>query len=670
MSDFSIPGVGTSKYGTDQLIQGLMKVERVPRDRAADLLKSFQDQKGVWLDLNQRLSTLRDDARNLYSFRNPFLSRVAKSSNEDVLTATATREALEQTRSVLVKRAAAADRFLSADLPKDYKVPAGTYTFSVGDKTVDLGYGGGALQDFADSLTRKGRDMLRASVVAITPDTKALVIESLKAGALNRLGFKNDSEKLALDSGMLERVVVRARSFDPGKPASWEKALDPALAAVSNGTLAVLAGGEARLALDTPVKTQGLVLELKYRLVPLAVPPAPAPPPGPSLKPVGQTTYDGITIQGAASDTALPPWAAPSTPPRVEDTNMAFVVGSDGTYRALPALQDGSDVQTLTVDPAAYTQDLAAIGLRSRDTTRRLEVVSARVFDPTEMGGFRPKRPVSTAQDAALQVDGIDVTRPSNDVSDVIPGVTVNVKAASDKPVSLKIEPDRKAVKDAIIGLVGDYNRIMAQLNILTRDDESIINEITYFTDDEKKSARDHLGMLLNDSTLTMLRTSLQNTMMGSYDTGGDLRILAQAGISTNAQKAGAGQGYDAGKMRGYLEIDEDSLDKTLASSFDLVRNLFGYDDNGDLIIDSGVAYKMDSVIRPYVETAGIISLKSGNLDRQIKTEKDLLDTLDRQLAQKEADLKAKYATMEGTLNQMQSTSSSIDQFSKNNSGQ
>ena len=670
MSDFSIPGVGTSKYGTDQLIQGLMKVERVPRDRAADLLKSFQDQKGVWLDLNQRLSTLRDDARNLYSFRNPFLSRVAKSSNEDVLTATATREALEQTRSVLVKRAAAADRFLSADLPKDYKVPAGTYTFSVGDKTVDLGYGGGALQDFADSLTRKGRDMLRASVVAITPDTKALVIESLKAGALNRLGFKNDSEKLALDSGMLERVVVRARSFDPGKPASWEKALDPALAAVSNGTLAVLAGGEARLALDTPVKTQGLVLELKYRLVPLAVPPAPAPPPGPSLKPVGQTTYDGITIQGAASDTALPPWAAPSTPPRVEDTNMAFVVGSDGTYRALPALQDGSDVQTLTVDPAAYTQDLAAIGLRSRDTTRRLEVVSARVFDPTETGGFRPKRPVSTAQDAALQVDGIDVTRPSNDVSDVIPGVTVNVKAASDKPVSLKIEPDRKAVKDAIIGLVGDYNRIMAQLNILTRDDESIINEITYFTDDEKKSARDHLGMLLNDSTLTMLRTSLQNTMMGSYDTGGDLRILAQAGISTNAQKAGAGQGYDAGKMRGYLEIDEDSLDKTLASSFDLVRNLFGYDDNGDLIIDSGVAYKMDSVIRPYVETAGIISLKSGNLDRQIKTEKDLLDTLDRQLAQKEADLKAKYATMEGTLNQMQSTSSSIDQFSKNNSGQ
>jgi flagellar hook-associated protein 2 len=670
MSDFSIPGVGTSKYGTDQLIQGLMKVERVPRDRAADLLKSFQDQKGVWLDLNQRLSTLRDDARNLYSFRNPFLSRVAKSSNEDVLTATATREALEQTRSVLVKRAAAADRFLSADLPKDYKVPAGTYTFSVGDKTVDLGYGGGALQDFADSLTRKGRDLLRASVVAVTPDTKALVIESLKTGALNRLGFKNDSEKLALDSGMLERVVVRARSFDPGKPASWEKALDPALAAVSNGTLAVLAGGEARLALDTPVKTQGLVLELKYRLVPLAVPPAPAPPPGPSLKPVGQTTYDGITIQGAASDTALPPWAAPSTPPRVEDTNMAFVVGSDGTYRALPALQDGSDVQTLTVDPAAYTQDLAAIGLRSRDTTRRLEVVSARVFDPTEMGGFRPKRPVSTAQDAALQVDGIDVTRPSNDVSDVIPGVTVNVKAASDKPVSLKIEPDRKAVKDAIIGLVGDYNRIMAQLNILTRDDESIINEITYFTDDEKKSARDHLGMLLNDSTLTMLRTSLQNTMMGSYDTGGDLRILAQAGISTNAQKAGAGQGYDAGKMRGYLEIDEDSLDKTLASSFDLVRNLFGYDDNGDLIIDSGVAYKMDSVIRPYVETAGIISLKSGNLDRQIKTEKDLLDTLDRQLAQKEADLKAKYATMEGTLNQMQSTSSSIDQFSKNNSGQ
>ena len=103
-----------------------MKVARIPRDQAADKIKALETQKTVWLDFNQRLGTLRQGAQDLYNFKNPFNARIAKSSDEEILTATATREALEQTRTVLVKRAAAADRFISSELPKDYKVAAGT----------------------------------------------------------------------------------------------------------------------------------------------------------------------------------------------------------------------------------------------------------------------------------------------------------------------------------------------------------------------------------------------------------------------------------------------------------------------------------------------------------------------------------------------------------------
>ena len=190
MSDLSIPGVGTSKYGSDKLIEGLMKLERIPRDREEKNLKSLQDQRSVWLDFNRRLTTLRDSADTLYSYRNPFNDRLAKSSDESSLTATATREALEQTRSIVVKRIASADRFLSSELPKDYRVPAGTYTFTVGDKSLDLRFQGGSLQEFADALTRKGKDLLRAEVIVVKPDTKSLVIESLKTGAANRLELR------------------------------------------------------------------------------------------------------------------------------------------------------------------------------------------------------------------------------------------------------------------------------------------------------------------------------------------------------------------------------------------------------------------------------------------------------------------------------------------------
>jgi flagellar hook-associated protein 2 len=672
MSDISIPGTGSDKYGTQKLIDGLMKVARVPRDQSADKIKSLQNQKSVWLDFSQRLTTLRSGAQGLYNFKNPFNARVAKSSDEESLSATATREALEQTRTVLVKRAAAADRFISAELPKDYKVAAGSYAFTVGDKRIELKYGGGSLQDFAEALSRKGGDAIRAQVVAIKPDTKSLVIESLKTGAASRLGFDADAVKLALDAGLVERVSSSRQELPPSSAVKWDKGLDASVARTPEGSLALTAGGEAKLEFRPPVKTGGMVLEIEYRMTRLPHGQAPSPPPGPSLPPVGSVTYEGITVTGLPSASGLPDWSPPPSPPLVEDLSMASLIGADGVARALPDLQDGEGTQKLSVKLDGYGGTAAALGFRVRDTTRRLELLKARVYDPAEAGGFRPLRPVSTAQDAVVSVDGIEVTRPGNAISDLIPAVTLNVKAASDKAIRLKVQPDREAVQASIVAFVGNYNKLLAQINILTRSDESILNEITYFTDDEKKVAKERLGSLQGDSTLNLLASSLQRTASSPYPTkdGKDMVLLSQLGIATNASKPGTAQAYDASRMRGYLEIEDETLGKALDEHFEAARQLFGNDTNGDLIVDSGLAYAIDNLIKPYVETGGILSLKTGTLDTQIGSEKRKLETLDAQLAAKEAELKRKYGSMEASLNRMESAGSSIDSFSKQNSGQ
>jgi flagellar hook-associated protein 2 len=351
---------------------------------------------------------------------------------------------------------------------------------------------------------------------------------------------------------------------------------------------------------------------------------------------------------------------------------MASVIDANGAAYALPDLQDGDGTQKLSVKLDGYGGTAAALGFRVRDTTRRLELLKARVYDPTETGGFRPLRPVSTAQDAVVSVDGIEVTRPSNAISDVIPAVTLNVKAASDKPIRLKIQPDREAVQSAIVAFVGNYNKLLAQINILTRKDESILNEITYFTDDEKKAAKDRLGTLQGDSTLNLLASALQRTTSTPYQTkdGKDMVLLSQLGIATNASKPGTSQAYDASRMRGYLEIEDETLGKALDEHFESAQQLFGSDTNGDLIVDSGLAYAIDALIKPYVETGGILSLKTGTIDTQIGSEKHQLETLDAQLASKESELKRKYGSMEASLNRMESAGSSIDSFSKQNSGQ
>lgn len=667
MSDLSIPGVSSSKYGSDKLVADLMKLERVPRDKAEERLKSYQAQREVWLDLNRRLGTLRDEARNLYSFKNPFSARVAKSSNEDALTATATREAVEQDVQVLVKRAAAADRYLSADQPKDKKVPAGTYAFTVGEKSLELRYAGGSLQDFADALSRKGKDLLKASVISVTPETRALLVESLKTGSANKLSFSGAAEDLALETGMLERISSKARDFDPSRPQAWERPLTAAVRA-EGGKLRVESQGEARLPLPQTVADQGMVLELRYRVERLPETPRPERPSGPAAEASGSVSYQGITLSGAPLASGLEEWAPPPEPPRVDDPVMLFAIGG-GSTRALPALSDSGQEESLRVPLSELGGELSALGLRNRDTGRRLELLSARVFDPNERGGLRPKRAISSAQDALVAVDGIEVERPSNEISDLVPGVTLQVKEATEKPVKLKIEPDREGAKEAVIAFVGNYNRLMAQLNILSRNDEKLVQEISYFTDEEREGAKKNLGIFQGDSTVSLLRSSLQRSMQNAYPTGEDIRLLAQIGVATDARRPGSGQGYDVSRLRGYLEIEEETLNRVLESDFEAVRQLFGFDTDGDLVVDSGVGFTVDSAIKPYVETGGIMNLKTRTLDTQVTQERRTIETLDKQLIAKEADLKRKYGMMEGALNRMEGTSSSIDQFSKNNSG-
>jgi flagellar hook-associated protein 2 len=115
--------------------------------------------------------------------------------------------------------------------------------------------------------------------------------------------------------------------------------------------------------------------------------------------------------------------------------------------------------------------------------------------------------------------------------------------------------------------------------------------------------------------------------------------------------------------MRGYLEIDEKILDAALAARLPAIQQLFGSDTNGDLIVDSGIAHALDTLTKPYVETGGIVSLKTGTLDSKIDQEQRRIATLDRQLEAKEATLKKQYGQIEGAFTRMERMSNSLDQL-------
>jgi flagellar hook-associated protein 2 len=158
----------------------------------------------------------------------------------------------------------------------------------------------------------------------------------------------------------------------------------------------------------------------------------------------------------------------------------------------------------------------------------------------------------------------------------------------------------------------------------------------------------------------------LQRIVSSPYPTeaGRDLALLAQIGIGSNASGSNS-SGYSYSRLRGYLEIDPNTLDAAIERDLASMKQSIGMDTDGDLISDTGVAFNLDTLARPFVETGGIIALKTGTIDSRISQDTRRIETMDRQLAAKEADLRVQYSRMESAYARMEQMSSSLDNFGR-----
>jgi flagellar hook-associated protein 2 len=670
MSDFAIPGVN-DKYNTQKIIDALMEAKREPLKRMQQEVTLEKQQKSSWLDLSQKLSSLRDSARALYGFQNPFNDRIASSSDEKTLTATATRQAIEETKQITVRKVATADRFLSQSLPRDFVVDPGDYVFRVGDKEVKLSWKGGSLKAFADALNAKGGDLLSASVVNDTTSTQVLLIESKLTGEKNRLTLQGAAADLGVKTGMLERSLTSNRQLPLSDTtvSAWTTPPAPGAIQIQNGTLTLNPGSEIKVPVNPAASlNKNMVLEISVKVehLPETPPPEVQPPPGPSVPATGGIDYQGIQIQSEPSKAPLPPWTPPKPPEKIDDLQMLFIEVNGQVIPLLP-LSDTTDFQTIQIPVGEQATTLSALDLRNRNTYRRLSVKDISLYDKTQRGDYVPKKPLAQAGDATITVDGVEVTRPSNTIDDVIPGVTLNLKAPSDAPVTLAVKHDVEGIKKQLMGLIGDYNRTITQIDILSRNDPQIIEDASYLSDEEKKKAQDNLGTLMGDISLMQLKNSMQDIMMNPYPTslGRDMNLLAQAGISTDARAPGSPM--DKTKLRGYLEIDEAKLTEAIEKHPEAVRQLFGNDTTGSLVINSGAAYSLDTLLRPYVEPSGIYAQRVTDLDTRIASNNRSIDDYKSKLDDYQAELKRKYGQMQSSLNQLEQNSQALQNFNKQN---
>ena len=644
MSDLSIPGVN-STY--EKLVEALMKKERIPRDREAEKLEHLKLEDDSWRQVNKFSLEVRNAARDLYSFNNPFVEKIAESSNERSFTATASRGAKDQNVKLNIVQVAEADKFLSTEINKDLQIPKGKYTFKIGEKSVSVNWKGGKYKGFIDLVNSKAKEILNISEIKITPDTKSLLFSSNITGAKNRLEFADDALPFAIEMGLIKKndtsAIKTSVSSIETKPETSQKI---------DFSEAVRAKGQYVMELTVSIKEPSKEVVQKKE------------EPGEKIyEQIGSIAYRGIVVQNEPSNDGLEKTKMETNKvsgPKV-DMNILALESTRGVLIPLPPLSENAETQTITIPLAEYG-DVKALAINNNNSDKAVFIENIKIFDPKAAGDYIPVNPVSTAQDAIINFEGIQIKREKNDIDDLIPGVTLHAHESSEKQEKLTIKPDVEAVKNAIIELVAKYNRVFAQINILTQNKPEIIEELTYLSEAEIEDAQKKLGLMYADSTLITLKSNLRQTINTAYKPANDSKIfmLAQLGISTKSDSSG---GIDMSRLRGYLEIDEKKLDEVLKNNMEEVKLFFGFDSDGDILIDSGLAHAMYEYINPYTQRGGIFGIKTDSLKLKMDSSQKRIENYDKKLAEKELALKKKYGIMDGTLKSLQKQSQTMKNF-------
>ncbi len=166
---------------------------------------------------------------------------------------------------------------------------------------------------------------------------------------------------------------------------------------------------------------------------------------------------------------------------------------------------------------------------------------------------------LAAGEDAQLNVDNVTVTKSSNTISDLIPGVTLNlVGESASTTVTLKVDRDLTAIKSKIKSMADSFNSIMSYIK-------------TQFSYDEKTKKTG--GILFGDGTLSTVKSELINTATRTV-TGlsSDYNRLALIGVALDSSAK--------------LAIDDTKLTDALTTNYDNVKKLFvafGFSPNSQL---------------------------------------------------------------------------------------
>ena len=220
MATSTVSGLASGINWAD-IVSQLMEIERRPITLLESKKSDYQEKLSVWQNINTRLLSLKAEADSLKTASN-FLVKTVSSSDDDILTVSATSSAVAGSHSVTVHQLAQSHKISSqgwADTNTTAVAGAsGTFTFSVGSgDEVEIAVDENTtLVDLRDAINAVGTDV----TATILNDGSAtnpyrLVLTANESGEENTITISNNDTSLNFTTKSIEAAAADSdNTFD------------------------------------------------------------------------------------------------------------------------------------------------------------------------------------------------------------------------------------------------------------------------------------------------------------------------------------------------------------------------------------------------------------------------------------------------------------------------
>lgn len=244
---------------------------------------------------------------------------------------------------------------------------------------------------------------------------------------------------------------------------------------------------------------------------------------------------------------------------------------------------------------------------------------------------------VEDPKNAIVNINGIQIEASSNELNNVIPGLSLTLHKTGDTTINVTKDLDK--ITEKVAAFVNAYN--------------DVIDTIKTNTAKGKALQGDPMLRTLQDELHRMFNTKVEGNEKFKY--------LFQVGLEIDKGIT------NATSMTGKISFDKDKFKAALAENPDEVFNLFAIDNRSS--VDDAESVETDSdtteslgIARLFRETlmswtrsgTGILAVRIEGFDSEISFLKKQMDDMNTRLEKKEQQLKNQFIAMESALIQLQ----------------